>query len=40
MKKISFAVIAVIVFAACKEKKNDYANSSLILTSIASLFTH
>ena len=25
MKKISFAVIAVIVFAACKEKKNDYA---------------
>src|SRR5436305_1479167 len=25
MKKISFAVIIVIVFAACKEKKNDYA---------------
>src|SRR5689334_10761344 len=25
MKKISFVVIAVIVFGACKEKKNDYA---------------
>jgi len=24
MKKISFAVIAVVVFAACQEKKNDY----------------